>query len=114
MTEGAAAHQRLDVWLWCARMAGARSDCVRLVEQGAVRINRQPTDKPHAKLRVGDVLTLAVRGDVMVLRVLALGQRRGPAAQARLLYETVVPGSGPDTGGLPCTGSGFSAYAADG
>jgi ribosome-associated heat shock protein Hsp15 len=109
VTDGAA-HQRLDAWLWCARVARARSDCARLVEQGGVRINRQPTDKPHAKLRVGDVLTVAVREDVMVLRVVALGLRRGPAAEARLLYATVLP----DTRPLPCTASGMAAYAADG
>jgi ribosome-associated heat shock protein Hsp15 len=91
-------------------MARARSDCVRMVEQGGLRINRQPTDKPHARLRVGDVLTMPLRGEVMVLRVLALGTRRGPAAEARLLYETVMPEGGPS----PCTTPGMSAYAADG
>ena len=65
----------------------ARSDCARLVGQGSVRINRQATDKPHARLRVGDVLTLPMRGDLWVIRVIALGRRRGPASEARLLYE---------------------------
>ena len=45
---------RLDKWLWCARVAKTRGACSRLVEAGSVRINRQPTDKPHAKLRPGD------------------------------------------------------------
>lgn len=83
--------QRLDRWLWCARVAKTRSACATLVERGAVRINRQPTAKPHAKLRPGDVVTFAVgpalRGTVRVWRVLALGDRRGPAAEAALLYE---------------------------
>lgn len=65
----------------------ARSDCAALVEAGSIRINRQPTDKPHARLRVGDILTLPVRGEVRVLRVQALAARRGPATEARLLYE---------------------------
>ena len=69
----------------------------RLVEQiGAVRLNRQPTVKPHARLRIGDVLTMALRGEVRVWRVIALAARRGPAPEARRLYEEVPearPGS---------------------
>ena len=81
--------QRLDKWLWCARFRKLRSACADWVEQGAIRINRQPTDKPHAKLRPGDVLTFAAGGTVRVVRVLALAERRGPAPEARLLYEEV-------------------------
>lgn len=87
--------QRLDKWLWCARVARTRAACARLVGQGAVRLNRQPTDKPHAKLRPNDVLTLALgpadRGTVRVWRVLALGDRRGPAPEARTLYQDLAP-----------------------
>ncbi len=83
--------QRLDKWLWCARFMKARSDCAALVRTGLVRINRQPTDKPHARLRPGDVLTLPWRDEVRVLRVLGLAQRRGPAPEARSLYEDVPP-----------------------
>ena len=79
--------QRLDKWLWCARFMKARSDCARLVAEGLVRINRQVTDKPHARLRPGDVLTLPLRQDVRVVRVLSLATRRGPAPEARMLYE---------------------------
>jgi ribosome-associated heat shock protein Hsp15 len=85
--EGGADWQRLDLWLWCARLAKTRAECARLVAGGAVRLNRQATDKAHARLRVGDVLTLAVHGRVRVWRVLALAARRGPPAEARLLYE---------------------------
>lgn len=83
--------QRLDKWLWCARFLKARADCARLVAEGGVRINRQPTDKPHAKLRPGDVVTLPLRQDVRVVRVLALAVRRGPAPEAQGLYEE-IPG----------------------
>ncbi|HWL82601.1 MAG TPA: RNA-binding S4 domain-containing protein [Roseomonas sp.] len=83
--------QRLDKWLWCARVAKTRAECARLVERGQFRLNRQPVDKPHARLRVGDVLTLALggpeRGVVRVWRILALAERRGPAPEARGLYE---------------------------
>lgn len=83
--------QRLDKWLWCARLAKTRAACARMVEAGSFRVNRQPTDKPHARLRPGDVLTFAAgppeRAGVRVWRVLALGARRGPAPEARSLYE---------------------------
>ena len=81
--------QRLDKWLWCARFMRARTDCAALVGQGSIRINRQPTDEAHARLRLGDVLTVPVRGQVRVVRVLALAARRGPAAEAAGLYEEV-------------------------
>jgi ribosome-associated heat shock protein Hsp15 len=67
-----------------------RADCARLIAQGTVRINRQATDKPHAKLHVGDVLTLPVHGAVRVLRVAALAARRGAAPDARGLYEEIA------------------------
>ncbi len=81
--------QRLDKWLWCARFMRARTDCAALVAEGSIRINRQPTDKAHAKLRPGDVLTVPVRDQVRVVRVLALAVRRGPPAEAVTLYEEV-------------------------
>lgn len=79
--------QRLDKWLWCARFMKARSDCARLIEGGMVRINRQATEKAHARLRPGDVLTLPLRGQVRVVEVLALATRRGPASEAQGLYR---------------------------
>ncbi|MBS0638957.1 MAG: RNA-binding S4 domain-containing protein [Proteobacteria bacterium] len=82
--------QRLDKWLWCARFMRQRTDCAALVTQGSIRINRQPTVKAHAKLRIGDVLTIPVRGDVKVIRVEALAARRGPASEAALLYAEVT------------------------
>lgn len=81
--------QRLDKWLWCARFMRARSDCAALVAAGSIRINRQPTDKAHARLRVGDVLTVPVHHSVRVVRVVSLAARRGPAVEARLLYEEI-------------------------
>jgi len=82
--------QRLDKWLWCARFLKARSDCARLASDRVIRINRQPTDKPHARLRVGDVLTLPLRGQVRVIRVLSLAIRRGPPTEARTLYAEIM------------------------
>jgi ribosome-associated heat shock protein Hsp15 len=92
--------QRLDAWLWCARLRRTRADCAALVATGAVRINRQPTDKPHARVRPGDVLTIAQgsgeRGRIAVWRVLALAERRGPPAEARRLYEELPDGMAGD------------------
>ena len=82
--------QRLDKWLWCARFMKLRSACAEWVAGGPIRINRQPTDKPHARLRPGDVLTFPSGGTIRVIRVLGLATRRGPATEARLLYEEVV------------------------
>ena len=84
--------QRLDKWLWCARFASQRTECTALVEGGLVRINRQPTDKPHAKIRTGDVLTVPLYAGVRVVRVLALAERRGAAPVARTLYEELDQG----------------------
>jgi ribosome-associated heat shock protein Hsp15 len=70
-------------------MMRARTDCADLVALGSIRINRQPTGKPHAKLRVGDVLTIPLHGAVRVLRVASLATRRGPSREARLLYVDV-------------------------
>jgi len=81
--------QRLDKWLWCARLMKARADCARLIAEGHVRLNRQATDKPHARLRPGDVITLPLRDTVRVLRVVSLATRRGPAPEARALYDVV-------------------------
>jgi ribosome-associated heat shock protein Hsp15 len=75
-----------------------RSDCAALVARGSIRINRQPTDKPHARLRIGDVLTVPVHRSVRVVRVVSLAVRRGPATEARMLYEEIS-----DAVDGPCT-----------
>lgn len=101
--------QRLDKWLWCARVMRARADCARLVSGGLVRINGQPTDKPHGRLRIGDVLTVPLRERVRVMRVVSLAVRRGPAEEARHLYEEIE--EAPAAGSVPCTPEATSAYA---
>ncbi len=97
--------QRLDKWLWCARFMRARADCADWVAEGFIRINRQPTMKPHARLRVGDVLTIPLHGAVRVVRVQALAQRRGPAAEAAMLYVDVT-----DLSATSCAEGDSSAY----
>ncbi len=81
--------QRLDKWLWFARVTKSRTLAAQLVQDGKVRVNRAKAAKPSHTIRAGDVLTIAVRGNVEVLKVLALGVRRGPPPAARLLYEVL-------------------------
>ncbi|HTQ71167.1 MAG TPA: RNA-binding S4 domain-containing protein [Acidocella sp.] len=81
---------RLDKFLVFARFCKTRAVAEALVEQGGVRINRQPTDKPHAKLRPGDVLTLALPQGVKVVEILLLPARRGAAPVAQNCYREIA------------------------
>lgn len=83
--------QRLDKWLWYARVAKTRTTAAGLVDRGRVRVNRARISKPSHTLKVGDVVTAAVGRAVRVLKVVALGSRRGPATEARTLYEELTP-----------------------
>ncbi|MEX2200415.1 MAG: RNA-binding S4 domain-containing protein [Dongiaceae bacterium] len=78
---------RLDKWLWHARVFKTRSLATRFCSEGRIRIGGRVIDKAHYAVKPGDVLTFAHGRDVKVLRVVALGARRGPAPEARLLYE---------------------------
>ncbi len=79
--------QRLDKWLWFARFARTRGAAQALVEAGHVRIAGRRVVTPAHGVKVGDVLTIAAPHATVVARVVALGERREGAAQARLLYE---------------------------
>ena len=78
---------RIDKWLWHARFCKTRLIAQSKAEAGRIRLNGHRVEKAHMAVRVGDVMTLPVGGKVVALRVLQLGQRRGPAAEARSLYE---------------------------
>lgn len=80
---------RLDKWLWQARFFKTRSLAAAVANKGKVRINRMLVTKPHYKVRPGDVLTFAQGHDIRVIRIIALGERRGPAPEARTLYEDI-------------------------
>jgi ribosome-associated heat shock protein Hsp15 len=95
MTEGA--RQRIDKWLWFARVVKTRTLAQKLVLSGAVRVNREKCDSVSHALKPGDVLTIAVARSVRVLKVTAPGLRRGPAEEARTLYEDLSPPPGPAT-----------------
>ena len=83
--------QRLDKWLWFARVIKSRTQAAALVTEGKVRVNRQRAEKPSQSVRPGDVVTVTVRGHIRVLEVLAPGARRGPPAEAQTLYKDVSP-----------------------
>jgi ribosome-associated heat shock protein Hsp15 len=84
--------QRLDKWLWFGRFARTRSAAVRLVEEGHVRLEGKRVRNPAQGLKRGDVLTLALPHATMVVRLLALGDRREAFERARLLYERLDDG----------------------
>ena len=77
---------RLDKFLWFARIVKTRALAQQLAEEGRIRIGGRLVDRAHAPVRVGDVLSFALRGKVRVLKVEALPARRGPAAEARRAY----------------------------
>ena len=79
--------QRLDKWLWFARVVKSRTGAAKLVEGGHVRINSVRIDNPAKAVRPGDVLTVALDQDVRVLKVKLPGERRGPFEEARRLFE---------------------------
>ncbi|HEY0111938.1 MAG TPA: RNA-binding S4 domain-containing protein [Allosphingosinicella sp.] len=83
---------RLDKFLWFARIVKTRALAQELAEGGRLRIGGRAVDRAHAPVRVGDVLSFAVRGQVRVLKVEALPVRRGPPAEARSLYSEVPEG----------------------
>jgi ribosome-associated heat shock protein Hsp15 len=87
--------QRIDKWLWFARVVKTRTLAQKLVTTGNVRINREKQDTASQPVRVGDTLTISLPSGVRVLRVLAPGARRGPSAEARALFEDLSPPPAP-------------------
>lgn len=83
--------QRIDKWLWFARVSKSRSLAAKLVTEGAVRINRVKSSKPSDTVKPGDVVTVTVRHHVRVLEVKLPGVRRGPAPEAATLYADLTP-----------------------
>ena len=83
--------QRLDKWLWFARFAKSRTLATRLCAEGRVRVNREVAGKPSAAVRPGDVLTFPQGPHIRVVRIVRPGLRRGPAEEARTLYEDLAP-----------------------
>ena len=87
---------RLDKWLWHARFFKTRGLAARVVETGLVRINGAHALKPAQTIGPGDVLTFPQGRRVRLVRVEAVGWRRGPAAEARSLYTDLDEAAGED------------------
>ena len=83
--------QRLDKWLWHARVVKARTSAAALVISGHVRINGTRETAPGHALKVGDVVTIGLDRSVRVLKVIGFSERRGDASSARVLYEDLQP-----------------------
>jgi ribosome-associated heat shock protein Hsp15 len=84
--------QRIDKWLWHARMVRTRSDAAGLVTSGHVRLNGKRIDAPGHPAKIGDVVTLALDRSVKVIRVEGVCERRGSAPAARALYSDLTAG----------------------
>ena len=80
---------RLDKWLWHARFFKTRGLAARYIETARCRIDGRVVDKPHANVAPGMVLTFALAARVRVIRIVALGARRGPAPEAQALYDEI-------------------------
>ena len=82
---------RLDKWLWYARFFKTRANATRAISGGRFRLDGEVMSKPHRAAQPGQILTF-VQGDrVRVIRIVALGSRRGPATEAAELYEDMSP-----------------------
>jgi ribosome-associated heat shock protein Hsp15 len=79
--------QRLDKWLWHARVVKARTSAAALVESGHVRINGVREKSPGHAVKAGDVVTIALDARVRLLKVTGFSERRGDANAARALFE---------------------------
>jgi len=89
--------QRIDKWLWHARVVRTRSDAAALVAAGHVRINGQRERSAGHGVKAADVLTIALDSRVRVLRVTGFAERRGDANAAQTLYdELAVPAARPE------------------
>ena len=90
--------QRIDKWLWHARMVRTRSDAAALVQAGYVRINAVKVTAHGHPVRLGDVITLALDRSVRLLKVANFSDKRGDAAAARKLYLDLGKETGKETG----------------
>jgi ribosome-associated heat shock protein Hsp15 len=89
--------QRIDKWLWHARMVRTRSDAASLAQAGFVRLNGKRVTAPSHLVRIGDVVTLALDRSVKVIQIEGFCEKRGAANAARALYRDLTMSSGAKT-----------------
>jgi ribosome-associated heat shock protein Hsp15 len=93
--------QRIDKWLFFARVVKSRSLAAKLAQAGRVRINGEKSSQAADSIKPGDVLTITLERRIIVYKVLDAGSRRGPAEEARKLYEDLSPPPAPKDQALP-------------
>ena len=89
---------RLDKWLWFARFYKTRANATRAIASGRFRLDGEVMSKPHRAALPGQVLTFIQGERVRVVKIIALGTRRGPASEAITLYEDMSPPVAPRPG----------------
>ncbi|MEO9336402.1 RNA-binding S4 domain-containing protein [Mesorhizobium sp. SB112] len=87
----AAGRQRIDKWLFFSRALKSRSLAAKLVQGGRVRLNGEKLAQASDLVKPGDVLTITLERRILIYKVLLPGVRRGPAEEARALYEDLSP-----------------------
>ena len=97
--------QRIDKWLWHARLAKTRSLAQKLVTSGKVRLDRSKIVSASQQVKPGQVLTITLPRQVKILEVLDLATRRGPYSEAQKLYNDLTPKPHPETGDSPTSNS---------
>ena len=83
--------QRIDKWLWHARVVRTRTSAASLVDAGQVRLNGERVGANSQPVKAGDVVTVALDRTVRIMKVTGFAQRRGDADAARVLYEDLTP-----------------------
>ena len=94
---------RIDKWLWYARFFKSRSIASTVCSKGHVRVGGTTVKKPSHPVRPEDTLTFTQGKNIRVIKILMLGERRGPAPEAQLLYEDLAPLTKKDTSDRPPT-----------
>lgn len=82
--------ERIDKWLWQARFFRSRVLAQQAAQSGRIRLNGNRVEKPGQGIKCGDILTLARGREIVAVRILAFGERRGSAPEAAGLYEIVA------------------------
>ena len=82
---------RLDKWLWYARFFKTRALASKAISNGRFRLDGDLMSKPHRQAKSGQILTFSQGTRIRVVRIKALGVRRGPASEAALLYDDLAP-----------------------
>lgn len=95
MSERSGDRQRIDKWLFFARVVKSRTLAAKLAVSGRVRVNREKIAQASHPVKPGDVLTIALDRRILVYRIISPGTRRGPAEEARRLYEDLTSSDPP-------------------